>query len=447
MSKYRAFVVHATSTCAPILLALASMTCHAQSAADRFVPEVNSVAARIYPDLDAIYKDIHSHPELGFEEVRTAARLAADMRALGFEVTEKIGKTGVVAILRNGAGPTVMVRTELDALPMEEKTGLPYASTAKAVSNGRESFVAHSCGHDIHMASWVGTARTLAAMKDKWTGTLMFVAQPAEELVNGAKSMLADGLFTRFPKPDFAFALHSAPMAYGTVGYNVGAMTSNSDGLEITFKGRGGHGSAPDKTIDPITMAAHFITDVQTVVSREKNPQDFGVVTIGAVQAGTVGNIIPDTAILRGTIRSYSPEVREKLLGGVRRTASAAAMMADAQAPDVVLTEGGAAVVNSEAVVLRTVAVFNAAFGARNVVRVPASTASEDFSAFVNEGVPSMFFLVGVYDPAQVADSRKAGGKPLPSNHSPFYAPVPEPSIKTGVQAMSLAVLNAMSAP
>ena len=431
-----------------MLLSLACGMSHAAPAepADRFAPEVNTLASRFYPELEAIYKDIHAHPELGFEEVRTAARLAADMRALGFMVTEKVGKTGVVAILRNGAGPTVLVRTELDALPMEEKTGLPYASTAKAISNGRETFVAHSCGHDVHMASWVGTARTLVAMKDKWQGTLMFIAQPAEELVGGAKAMLDDGLFKRFPKPDFAFALHSAPMAYGTVGYNVGAMTSNSDGLEITFKGRGGHGSAPDKTIDPITIAAHFINDVQTVVSREKDPQEFGVLTIGAVQAGTVGNIIPDSAVVRGTIRSYSPAVREKLLSGVRRTANAAAMMAGAPPPDVSLTEGGLAVVNAEAVVTRTVEVFNSAFGPNNVIRVPPSTASEDFSAFVNEGVPSMFFLVGVYDPKQVAEAGKPGGKPLPFNHSPLYAPVPEPTIKTGVKAMSLAVLNVMGA-
>jgi hippurate hydrolase len=272
----------------------------------------------MYPHLETIYRDIHSHPELGFEEVRTAALLAAEMRTLGFQVTEKVGKTGVVAIYRNGAGPTVMVRTELDALPMEEKSGLPYASKAKALFNGRDTYVAHSCGHDIHMASWIGSARALVAMKDKWQGTLMFVAQPAEELVSGAKSMLADGLFTRFPKPDFAFALHTSPAPYGTIAYNVGAVTSNSDGLEITFKGRGGHGSAPDKTIDPIAIAAHFITDVQTVISREKDPMQFGVVTIGAVQAGTVGNIIPDAATLRGTIRSYDPAVRDKLLS--RRT-------------------------------------------------------------------------------------------------------------------------------
>jgi hippurate hydrolase len=365
----------------------------------------------MYSDLETLYQDIHSHPELGFEEIRTAARLAADMRALGFQVTEKVGKTGVVAIYRNGSGPTVLVRTELDALPMEEKTGLAYSSKVKALSNGRETFVAHSCGHDIHMASWVGIARALVAMKDKWQGTLLFVAQPAEELVSGARAMLADGLFTRFPKPDFAFALHTSPAPYGTIAYNVGAVTSNSDAIEITFKGRGGHGSAPDKTIDPIAMAAHFITDVQTVISREKDPMEFGVVTIGAVQAGTVGNIIPDMATLRGTIRSYNPAVREKLLSGVRRTANAVAMMAGAPPPDVALIEGGLAVVNSEALVTRTEAVLKAAFGSKNVERVPPITASEDFSAFVNEGVPSMFFFVGVLDPQQVAESRKPGGQ------------------------------------
>ena len=427
------------------LAGAATLAAHAEPA-DRYDADVAGAATRLYPGLDTLYKDLHAHPEIGFQETRTAATLAADLRALGFEVTEKVGRTGVVAVLRNGVGPTVLVRTELDALPMQEMTGLPYASTAKALSGGRESYVAHSCGHDIHMTAWVGAARTLVAMKDRWRGTLMFVAQPAEELVEGAKAMLADGLFTRFPKPDFAFALHTAPMAYGTVGYGTGAISSNSDGLEITFKGRGGHGSAPDKTIDPIAMAAHFINDVQTVVSREKDPQQFGVVTIGAIQAGTVGNIIPDSAVLRGTIRSYQPAVRDKLLAGVRRTAEATAMMAGAPAPVVSLVEGGAAVVNTDAVVAHTVAAFSQAFGEQNVVKTPPGTASEDFSAFVNEGVPSMFFLVGVYDPQQVADSRRPGGKALPFNHSPLFAPVPEPTIKTAVQAMSLAVLNVLPA-
>ena len=431
----------------PALLAALALASQAQpTGTETLAPQVGALADGMYGQLEAVYQDIHSHPELGFEEVRTASRLAAYMRELGFEVTDKVGKTGVVAVYRNGAGPTVMVRTELDALPMEEKTGLPYASRAKTVFGGRDTFVAHSCGHDIHMASWAGTARALVALKDRWQGTLLFVAQPAEELVGGAKAMLADGLFKRFPKPDFAFALHTSPAPYGTIGYNVGAMTSNSDGLEITFKGRGSHGSAPDQGIDPIAIAAHFITDVQTVVSREKDPMEFGVVTIGAVQAGSAGNIIPDTAILRGTIRSYSPAVRAKLLAGVRRTAEAAAMMAGAPPPDVTLAEGGAAVVNDEALVLRTEPLLKAVFGSRNVQRVRPITASEDFSDFVDAGVPSMFFFVGVSDPRQVEEAAKPGGKPVPLNHSPFFAPVPEPSIKTGVQAMSLAVLNVLTA-
>src|SRR5690242_10111206 len=232
-----------------------------------------------YPKLDALYKDIHAHPELAFQEEKTAAKLAAEMRAIGFEVTEHVGKTGLVALYRNGDGPTIMVRTELDALPMEEKTGLPYASHDKANWNGRETFVDHSCGHDIHMASWVGAATTLVELKDKWHGTLMFIAQPAEEIVSGAKAMIADGLFTRFPKPDFGFALHAiGAAAYGTVLYQVGIGSSNIDGLYIRFRGRGGHGAMPQATIDPVMMGARFVVDVQSVVSREKDPTEFGVV-------------------------------------------------------------------------------------------------------------------------------------------------------------------------
>lgn len=409
-------------------------------------PQVRTLVNAMYPSLETLYKDLHANPELAFQEVRTAATMAGEMRKLGFEVTEKIGGTGVVAIYRNGAGPTVLVRTELDALPMEEKTGLPYASKAKAVSNGRETFVAHSCGHDIHMASWVGTARTLLALKDQWKGTLMFVAQPAEETVSGAKAMIQDGLFTRFPKPDFAFALHTSPSPYGFIGYRVGPTSSNSDGLEITFKGLGGHGSAPDKTIDPVAIAARFVTDVQTVVSREKDPAEFGVVTIGAIQGGTVGNIIPDTVVLRGTVRSYKPEVREKLLTGIRRTANAAAMMGGAPEPEVKLVPGGSAVVNDETVANRTAAALRANLGNAQVVQVPAITASEDFSEFLNAGVPGMMFFVGVLSPDEVAASRKPGGKPLAFNHSPFFAPVPEPSIKTSVEAMSVAVLTTLAA-
>lgn len=426
------------------LAACAASSALAQSAVPsaRIVPLVDGM----YPQLESIYKDIHANPELGFQETRTAAKLAAELRALGFEVTEGVGRTGVVALYRNGTGPTVMVRTELDALPMEEKTGLPYASKAKAQWNGRETFVAHSCGHDIHMASWVGTARTLLALKDQWQGTLMFIAQPSEETVSGAKAMVEDGLFKRFPKPDYAFALHTSPSPFGFVGYRAGPVTSASDSLEITFKGRGGHGSAPHATIDPIAIGARFVTDVQTVVSREKDPAEFGVVTIGAFQAGTAGNIIPDAAKLSGTIRSYKPEVRTKLLDGIRRTALASAAMAGAPEPEVRLgaDSSTAAVTNNEAVVQRTVASLKAQFGDPKVVQVQPITASEDFSVFTDAGIPSMFFFVGVTDPKDVAESMKKGGKPLPFNHSPYFAPVPEPSIKIGVQAMTTAVLTAL---
>ena len=432
-----------TRIAAAAALALSILPAQAQQAA----PLKGEVAARVnamYPWLDVVYKDLHAHPEIAFQEVRTAGKLAAEMRKLGFEVTEKVGKTGIVAVLKNGAGPTVLVRTDMDGLPMEEKTGLPYASRAKAISDGRESFVTHSCGHDVHMASWLGAARTLVELKSQWKGTLVFIGQPAEEIVAGAKAMLDDGLFKRFPKPDYAFALHSWPLAHGTVGFNDGPVSSNSDALEIVFKGRGGHGSAPDKTIDPIAIAARFVVDVQTVISREKDPKEFGVVTIGAIQGGTVGNIIPDSVQVRGTIRSYSPQVRTKLVEGVRRVANASAAMAGAPAPDLVVGGGGAAIVNSTELVNKTEAVFKDAFGAANAQRVPAMTASEDFSVFANAGVPSMFFFTGVYDPKTVAEAERPGGKPIAFNHSPFYAPVPEPSIKTAAQAMSLAVLNVL---
>jgi hippurate hydrolase len=395
-----------------------------------------------YPKLDALYKEIHAHPELAFEEVKTAARLTAEMRALGFEVTEKVGKTGLVAIYRNGDGPTIMVRTELDALPMEEKTGLAYASRDKTIWNGRETFVAHSCGHDIHMASWVGTAKTLVGLKDQWHGTLMFIAQPAEEIGSGARAMLADGLFTRFKKPDFGFALHDGPFPYGYVSYRVGIGSSNSDSLYVKFRGRGGHGAAPQRTIDPVMIAARFIVDVQSVISREKDPTEFGVVSIGAIHAGTAENIIPDDALVLGTIRTFKPEVRAKMLAGIERTARAAADMSDAPAPEIRITEGAKAVMNDPAVVATAEKVLKAAFGDK-FRATPPGTPSEDFSEFVNAGVPSMFFNIGVYELERVVAANNGTGPELPSNHSPLFAPVPKPTIETGIKAMTLAVLSA----
>lgn len=423
------------------LLAAGLLPAHAELDVVLLKRTIETSIASDYPKLDALYKELHAHPELAFQEVKTAARLAAEMRALGFEVTEGVGKTGLVALYRNGDGPTIMVRTELDGLPMEEKTGLEYASREKTNWNGRETFVAHSCGHDIHMATWVGTAKTLLGLKEQWRGTLMFIAQPAEEIVAGARAMLAQGLFTRFPKPDIALALHDGPFAHGTIFYRSGVGTSASDGLEITFHGRGGHGSAPHTTIDPVAMAARFVVDVQGVISREKDPTEFGVVTVGAIHGGTVGNIIPDSVQLSGTIRSYKPEVRAKLHAGIERTAKAVAAMAGAPAPDIKMPEGTKPVINDPELVAATADALKKAFGDK--IRIsPPGTASEDFSEFAGAGVPSMMFNIGVYDQERI-DAARNGGPPVPSNHSPQFEPVPKPTIETGITAMTLAVLSA----
>ncbi|MEO0061905.1 MAG: hypothetical protein RLZZ08_465 [Pseudomonadota bacterium] len=394
--------------------------------------------------LDAIYRDIHAHPELGFAEMRTAALLAKEMRDLGFQVTEGIGKTGLVAIYRNGPGPTVLVRTDMDALPLREQTGLPYASTVETQWNGRPVGVMHACGHDLHMAAWIGAAGALVAGNAGWSGTLMFIAQPAEEGGGGAKAMLADGLFTRFGTPDYAFALHTAPVAAGTVQYRAGVVSSNSDTIAITFKGRGGHGSDPSTTIDPVLMAARFVVDVQGVVSREKDPQEAGVVTIGAIEAGSAANIIPEQALVRGTIRSFSAATRAKLVDGTARVARASAAMSAAPEPQVDITRGYDAVINDAGLTEQIAQVFHAAFGDKATPQPRPGTASEDYSDFVSAGVPkSVFFTIGVLDPATVAAAQR-GETTLEVNHSPRFAPVAEPSIRTGATAMALAVMHVL---
>ncbi|AZI37367.1 peptidase M20 family protein [Caenibius tardaugens NBRC 16725] len=422
---------------------MASANAHAQATAADVAANrtaIDAIMAKNAPDLIALYKDLHAHPELGFQEKATAAKLAKLMRAIGFKVTEGVGGTGIVAVLRNGEGPSILVRTDLDGLPMQERTGLPYASKATGTYNGKITPVAHSCGHDIHMAAWIGAARALAAMKDKWNGTLIFVGQPAEETVSGARAMLDDGFVERFGKADYGFALHVAPAPAGTILYRSGAMTSTSDSLELTFHGRGGHGSAPATTIDPVMMAARFTVDVQSVISREKEPEAFGVVTIGAIQAGEAGNVIPDRALLRGTIRTQNERVREKILDGVNRTAKAVASMAGAPEPTLVTTLGGKMVVNDAALTARTVEVFKAAFGPQVQPMPIAMSGSEDFSEFILAGTPSVFFLVGGLDKA-VFDAGMKSGK-LAINHSPEFAPLPEPTISVGATAMTLAVLN-----
>ncbi len=403
---------------------------------------IDAVLDKEYSGLERLYEDIHAHPEVAFQETRTASLLATRMRKLGFDVTEKVGKTGIVAIYRNGEGPTVLIRTELDALPMEEKSGLPYASRAKQIVDGNETFVAHSCGHDIHMAWWVGTAEALLAMKDQWHGTLMFIGQPAEERVAGAKAMLADGLFTRFPKPDYGFAAHISNRPLGSVVIKAGTKSSSADAVEVIFHGRGGHGSMPSETIDPIVMGAHFVTDVQTIISREKDADEFGVITVGSFQAGSASNIIPDTANLKLTLRSFSPEVRRLLLDGVTRTAKAVAEMAGAPAPEINHFEGTGSVINDDALVEQAGKTLKTAMGDEVSVvpaSMPGNSASEDYSEFIAAGVPSVYYGIGGYDPKTIA-SYKAKGEPVPVNHSPYFAPVPA-SIRTGVTTLALSVL------
>ena len=402
--------------------------------------QIDTVLAKNSASLVALYKDLHAHPELAFQEKATAAKLAKLMRAAGFTVTEGVGQTGIVAVLKNGAGPTVLVRADMDGLPMEERTGLPYASKAKATYRGKETFVAHSCGHDIHMAAWIGTARTLAAMKDKWSGTLVFVGQPAEEGVSGARAMLADGFIQRFGKADYGFALHVAPAPAGMVIYRSGIMTTNSDALDLTFHGRGGHGSAPSASIDPVMMAARFTVDVQSVISREKDADAYGVVTIGAIQAGEAGNVIPDDALLRGTIRTQNDKVRTKILDGITRTANGESAMAGAKPPSLTITPGGKKVMNDPVLTARTADVFKAAFGVNAQPMGQPMSGSEDYSEFVLAGIPSVYFLIGGIDKDKFDAGIKAGNLAL--NHSPEFAPLPEPTISMGAEAMALAVLN-----
>lgn len=425
-----------------LLLALLPGAAQAADVAGTRAAIARSLDAQ-YSRIDALYKDIHQHPELGFQEQRTAARLAAELKALGYEVTEGVGKTGVVGLYRNGPGPTVMVRTELDALPLEEKTGLPYASKAKQTLRGVETPVMHACGHDIHMAAWIAVARIMLEMKDQWSGTLVFVGQPAEEGGGGARRMVADGLFTRFPKPDYGFALHVGAYPFGYVSYKPGVINSTADGLQITFVGKGGHGSRPHTTIDPVMMAAHFIVDVQSVISREKDASKFGVITIGSVEAGNAGNVIPDQATVRGTIRSYDNDTRAKMLAGIERTAKAVAMMANAPAPDIRLDEGAKAVVNDNALAARSGAVLKAAFGDKARLMAEPGSASEDYSEFIIAGVPSFYFSIGGLDPKAWSEAM-AARKPIPGNHSPEFAPIPEPSIRTGAEAMSLVLLDVL---
>src|ERR1017187_6017116 len=397
----------------------------------------------VYPDAHALYLDLHQNPELSAHETQTAAKLASRLRGLGYEVTEHVGGTGVVAILKNGAGPTVMLRTELDALPVEEKTGLSYASKVRTKDeSGRDVSVMHACGHDLHMAALVGTAEVMAHSKDSWHGTLMLIGQPAEETISGAKRMIEDGLFTRFPKPAVGVALHVGnELPVGQVGITPGIYNTNADSLRITIYGKGGHGSAPHATIDPIVIAARTILALQTIVSREVKPGEMAVVTVGYIRAGTKNNIIPDQAELGLTVRTYKDNVRKQVLAAITRIAKAEAVAGGAQQETLIEHyESTDSVYNDPGLAERLRAPLAAALGKENVIATEPITPSEDYAFFVEQGIPSLYMSLGGADPQKYAENKSAGTM-LPSNHSPYFAPDVDPALHAGIKA-EVAVLR-----
>ncbi len=398
-----------------------------------------SAAVAAPADLIAIYKDLHEHPELGFKETRTAAILAQQAKAAGFVVTTGVGQTGVVAVMVNGAGPVLLIRTDMDALPVPEATGLAYASQTPGQM--------HACGHDIHMTSWIGVARAMAARRADWHGTLVMIGQPAEEGIGGAKAMLADRLYARFPKPQFALAFHdSASLPAGEVGITDGYALANIDAVDLTVRGIGSHGSEPQNGIDPIVIAARIVGTLQTLVSRENDPRQPAVITVGAFNAGTKHNIIPDEAKLLITVRSYDPAVRARLVAGIRRVARAEAEAAGVPAdrlPIVTLGEGSESTFNTAKLTATVTAALDAALPGK-VRRVLPTMAAEDFGAFSRgQGIESTIFWVGA-QPQAAWDA--AGGDPrkLPGLHSARFAPDPGLTIDTAIKAMTAAALSVL---
>jgi hippurate hydrolase len=413
--------------------------------------ELRDAVAADLPALVELYQDLHANPELSFQEFETARKLAARARALGFEVTEGVGKTGVVAVMRNGDGPTVMLRADMDGLPVIEQTGLPYASKRRAVpATGIETGVMHACGHDTHMAAWIGTAQQMAARRDQWSGTLVMILQPAEEIGDGAKAMLDDGLYTRFPKPDYVMAFHdAAQFPAGHIGYADGFALANVDSVDIVVPGVGGHGAYPHTTKDPVVLAASIVMRLQTLVSRELNPTDSAVVTVGSFQAGSKHNIIPDEARLQLTVRSYSDDTRQQLLEGIGRIARgealAAGMPEDKMPRMTVADPYTPATFNTPALTARVAALLKPRFEGK-VTQVPAVMGGEDFSQYYRadrENVESLILWIGGVRQSEW-DKAQKGEITLPSLHSPFWAPDAPVVIATATEALTAATLDLM---
>jgi amidohydrolase len=427
----------------PLLAMIATHVVAADSTPDvgQVVPEFPT----IQPGLEALYRDLHQHPELAFHEVRTADTLAKRLKSLGYEVTTGVGKTGIVAILRNGPGPVVMLRAELDALPVEEKTGLAFASKATTQNDAGVTVpVAHACGHDLHMAGWLGTATVMAGRRDRWHGTLMLVGQPAEEILGGASAMLADGLFTKFPKPDIVIGIHDdSTLPSGQIGFHEGYFRASADSVEVMIFGRGGHGATPQRTVDPIVIVARSILGIQTIVSRETNPLSPAVITVGAIHAGTVGNIIPDQAQMLLTVRSFDPKVREHLLSSLKRQLDAEATAADAPAmPSIKIVGGTDAVYNDPALTAHLTEVLSRELGANSVREMPALMTSEDFSQYGRAGAKTVLLHIGAVDPNELAS-----GKIIPGPHSLLWAPQLEPTLRSMVAAEAVILTDLLNAP
>jgi hippurate hydrolase len=404
----------------------------------------------IYPQLDALYLDLHKNPELSTKEEKTAARMAAELKKLGYEVTTGVGGTGVVGVLRNGKGPTVLLRTELDALPVEEKTGLAYASHVTSTNPAGQTVpVMHACGHDVHMAGWTGTAALLARDKDHWRGTVLMVAQPAEETVQGARAMLADGFLKRFPKPDFAIAVHdSSDKPSGKIFFVPEYGMAGVDSVDVTIFGRGGHGAKPNTTVDPVVIAARTVLAWQTLVSREKDPLEPAVLTVGSIHGGTKYNIIPDEVKLQITVRSFRPEVRKLLLDGIERIAKAESAAALApKEPLVKFSESQGPTYNDPALTRRLAAMLGRELGADNVQEAKPEMVAEDFGEFGKAaGVPSVLLRIGAVEPSKYEAAMK-NGTPLPSLHSSGFAPDRERTIKTAASTLTLCALELLGKP
>ncbi len=428
----------------PQLLFLVFMSSHAFAESD-----LSTAVQDDYGYLESLYQHLHKHPELSFHEEQTAKRISRELRKAGFVVTENVGGYGVVAVLKNGNGPTVLLRTDLDALPVEEKTGLKYASTTRVEDDlGNTVNTMHACGHDIHMTVFTGTARRLSNMRGEWSGTLVMIGQPAEERGAGARAMLSDGLFSRFPRPDYVMGLHvKAGMPAGQIGYAEGYALANVDSVDVTLFGVGGHGAYPHTTKDPIVLAAQIINALQTLVSREIPPIEAGVVTVGSIHGGTKHNIIPERVDLQLTVRSYSDETRDTLLTGIERIARAQALsmgLPEDKLPQVkVRDEYTPAVYNNPMLSRRVVKVFKKRFGEEQVKEVKPVMGGEDFAQYgrVEPLIPGFFFWLGAIDPAVVKSSLEKG-EVLPSLHSAHFSPLPRPTILTGVEAMTAAALD-----